>query len=195
MKLIKYFRELIRKIKEYFSPIDYEFKRILEEHGYDVDSEYYSECLTPYKKLRPAFIGISMHDNRLCYDADKLPKNTDKFPLENYHIINVGVSIDDCDDVVILSEDERGLYKDYGAIIGVTDGNRVAYDYDKMAEALMFDYAKSEGKDPDSLTDDEQSEYHTQAIEWIDYNTIRSLGYDLMNGKSMPIVVTTLEDF
>ena len=47
------------------------------------------------------------------------------------------------------------------AIIGVTDDNRVVYDYDKLRTAFM----KAEG------WDEEESD------DWINYNTIRSLPY------------------
>ena len=47
------------------------------------------------------------------------------------------------------------------ALIGVTHGNRAVYDYEKMVEWLI----STEG-----FTDEE-------AIEWIDYNTLRAIGY------------------
>lgn len=47
------------------------------------------------------------------------------------------------------------------ALIGITNDNRAVYDYNKMVEWLM----KKE-----SFTE-------LEAIEWIDYNTIRALPY------------------
>lgn len=56
------------------------------------------------------------------------------------------------------------------SIVGVTTDNRVVYDYDKMIAELMED----EGWDYDD------------AVDWIDYNTIRSLPYA---GEKAPIVM------
>jgi hypothetical protein len=57
-----------------------------------------------------------------------------------------------------------------GSIVGVTTDGRVVYDYDKMVEELM---------------DDEGWSYE-EAIDWIDYNTIRALPYAGENG---PIIM------
>jgi hypothetical protein len=54
-----------------------------------------------------------------------------------------------------------------GSIVGVTTDGRVVYDYDKMVEELM---------------EDEQWSYE-EAVEWIDYNTIRALPYAGENGQ------------
>lgn len=56
------------------------------------------------------------------------------------------------------------------SIIGVTFDGRVIYDYDSMVEEFMMD---------EECTEEE-------AIEWIDYNTLRALPY--IGGKA-PIVV------
>ena len=56
------------------------------------------------------------------------------------------------------------------SIIGVTLDDRLIYDYDKMIEELMED---------DEMTFDE-------AMDWIDYNTIRALPYA---GSMAPIIV------
>jgi hypothetical protein len=53
-----------------------------------------------------------------------------------------------------------------GAIIGVTTDDRVVYDYNKMIEELM---------------QDEEWSYE-DAVEWIEYNTIRALPYAGPNG-------------
>ena len=59
-----------------------------------------------------------------------------------------------------------------GALIGVSSDDRAIYSYDKMVESAM----QQEG-----WTEEE-------AIEWIDYNTIRSLSY-VENG---PIILYSL---
>lgn len=59
------------------------------------------------------------------------------------------------------------------ALIGVTTDNRAVYDYDKMVEWLM----RTEGVS--SL----------EAMDWIDYNTIRALPY---MGEDAPIVMRPL---
>lgn len=56
------------------------------------------------------------------------------------------------------------------ALIGVTHDNRAVYDYDKMVEWLV----ETQGWD------------ELEAMEWIDYNTIRALPY---MGADGPIVV------
>ena len=57
------------------------------------------------------------------------------------------------------------------AIVGITDDNRVVYDYERMAQSLM---------DEDGMT-------YEEAIEFIDYNTMRALPYWYSRS---PIVVT-----
>ena len=61
------------------------------------------------------------------------------------------------------------------SIVGVTTDNRVVYDYDKMIAELMED----EGMNYDD------------AVDWIEYNTIRSLPYA---GEKAPIIMYALED-
>lgn len=72
------------------------------------------------------------------------------------------------EDVVILSNDS---YDD--ALIGISDDGRAIYDYDLMIKWLM---------DNEQFTD-------TEAIEWIEYNTIRALPYA---GEKAPIVMYRL---
>ena len=57
-----------------------------------------------------------------------------------------------------------------GAIIGYTTDGKVVYDYDKMVVELMEDEGWSD----------------LEAIEWIDYNTIRSIPYA---GEKAPIIM------
>lgn len=74
------------------------------------------------------------------------------------------------EDVVIF---ESFSYDD--ALIGVTEDGRAVYDFDKMVHWLV----ETEG-----FTDEE-------AIEWIEYNTIRALPY---MGDDAPIIMYPLED-
>ena len=61
------------------------------------------------------------------------------------------------------------------AFIGISDDYRAVYDYDKMAECLQ--------KEDDMSYED--------AVEFIDYNTMRALPY---MGEKAPIVMYPLED-
>lgn len=61
-----------------------------------------------------------------------------------------------------------------GSIIGVTTDGRVVYDFDKMVEELM---------------QDEEWSYE-DAVEWIEYNTIRALPYAGPNG---PIIMYPIQ--
>ena len=60
-----------------------------------------------------------------------------------------------------------------GAFIGVSTDNRAVYDYEKMVEWLI----STEG-----FTEEE-------AIEWIDYNTLRAIGYF---GEDAPIIMYSI---
>ena len=59
------------------------------------------------------------------------------------------------------------------SIVGVTTDNRVVYDYDKMIAELM---------------EDEEWSYD-DAVDWIEYNTIRSLPYA---GEKAPIIIYSI---
>ena len=74
------------------------------------------------------------------------------------------------DDVLVF---ENPSYD--SAFIGVSEDNRAVYDYDKMVLWLM---------DKDKMTAEE-------AVDFISYNTIRSLSYY----ESSPIVVYSLSEF
>ena len=69
------------------------------------------------------------------------------------------------EDVIVFSGDS---FDD--ALIGISEDNRAIYDYDLMVEWLMRE---------DGMTSEE-------AMEWIDYNTIRSLQYV---GDKAPIIM------
>ena len=73
------------------------------------------------------------------------------------------------DEVPILKNDSYD-----SALIAVTDDNRAVYDYDKMIEYLC---------DRHGWTPEE-------AMEWIEYNTLRALPYF---GEEAPVVIHMLE--
>lgn len=87
---------------------------------------------------------------------------------------------------VEMNAEERLLYAGYegikylvdysydDALIGVSEDGRAIYDFEKMVDWLI----KEEG-----WTDDE-------AVEWIEYNTIRALPYF---GEGAPIIMYPLE--
>ena len=79
-------------------------------------------------------------------------------------ILNAGY-----EDVVYLTN-----YSYDDAFIGISEDNRAIYDYDKMVKWLV----ETEG-----FTEEE-------AIEWIDYNTIRALPY---MGGNAPIIMHPIE--
>lgn len=73
------------------------------------------------------------------------------------------------EDVLLFDGEE---YDD--ALIGVTVDNRAVYEFEKMVECLMKKYGWSD----------------IDAIEWIEYNTIRALPYF---GANAPIIIYSLE--
>ena len=64
----------------------------------------------------------------------------------------------------------------------VLSGKRIVYDFHKLVESLAESYRKN-AKTPENPDYD----YETQAIEWIDYNTMRSLPY--WQEEFRPIIV------
>lgn len=72
------------------------------------------------------------------------------------------------EDVVIFSD-----YSYDDALIGVTTNNQAVYDFDKMVEWLIAEHNFSE----------------TDAIEWIEYNTLRALPY---MGSAAPIIIYSI---
>jgi hypothetical protein len=72
------------------------------------------------------------------------------------------------EDVIIF---ENYSYDD--ALVGVTEDNRAVYDFDKMVTWLM----ETEGFTA------------SQAVEWIDYNTIRALQY---MGPDAPVIMCSI---
>ena len=79
-------------------------------------------------------------------------------------IINAGY-----EDVIYLVN-----YSYDDARIGISEDNRAVYDYDKMVKWLI----------------EEESFTEIEAIEWIDYNTIRALPY---MGDKAPIIMYPIE--
>ena len=73
------------------------------------------------------------------------------------------------EDVIIFSNPDYA-----SAFVGVSEDNRAIYDYDKMVKFLM---------DKDGITD-------IEAVEFIDYNTIRALPYF---GENAPIIMYRLD--
>lgn len=72
------------------------------------------------------------------------------------------------EDVVIL---ENYSYDD--ALVGVTEDGRAVYDFERMVRWLV----ETEGMD------------ELEAVEWIEYNTIRALSYE---DDSAPIIMYPL---
>lgn len=79
------------------------------------------------------------------------------------HLCDIG-----CEDAIVFDPDFAE------AAIGVSDNDTVVYDYDKMVECLV-----KEGMDEES------------AMEYIDFNAIRSLPY---MGPNAPIVLRRFEE-
>ncbi len=76
-------------------------------------------------------------------------------------------------------EGEYLLFKDYDykeAFIGLSHDDRAIYDYDLMVECLVQNENMS----------------YDDAIEWIDYNTLRALDYFMDDKK--PIVLFRMVD-
>lgn len=61
------------------------------------------------------------------------------------------------------------------AIVGISHDDRAIYDYDKLVKCFM---------DGDGFTEEE-------AIEWIDYNTLRALPYQ----PNAPIIQFNLKEY
>ena len=91
------------------------------------------------------------------------------------------MEIDEIIQYVSEENPEALMFRDpdfYNAIIGYYYNNEdlpvIVYSYNKMVECLAEEYGDSE--DP-----------YLDAIEWIDYNTLRTLPY--MNAKGRPIII------
>lgn len=85
--------------------------------------------------------------------------------------------------IFIGSDEEWEIYKN--AIVGVTqDKCHIVYSYDKLIENLVNVYMKE--------SCDEDRDYVFEAMEWVDYNIIRSIPYLPENYR--PIVIIMIED-
>ena len=78
---------------------------------------------------------------------------------------------EELDSIIVLEGDEFA-----DGAIGISQDNRVVYSYWKLVESLMKNW---------NLEDE------TEAIEWLDYNTLRALPYMEADGKSPIILMTT----
>lgn len=67
------------------------------------------------------------------------------------------------------------------AIIGITSSGQLIYSYDKMVESLAKEYI-SEG--------DKEDVAYENAIEFIEYNTLRTLPY---MGEFKPVILYNLD--
>ena len=79
---------------------------------------------------------------------------------------------DELNKIIVLEGDEFA-----DGAIGLSEDNQVVYDYDKMVESLV--------------KYDEMSE--EEAIEWIEYNTLRSLPY-IDSDYKKPIIIRSFCD-
>lgn len=84
-------------------------------------------------------------------NIDIVQGNEEKHETAEERILNAGY-----ENVTIFSDNEYG-----DALIGISEDNRAIYDFDLMVEWIM--------------KQDECSEI--DAIEWIEYNVLRSLPY------------------
>lgn len=80
--------------------------------------------------------------------------------------------------ILALGFEDTVLFKNYdyeNALVGVTMEGRAVYDYDKMVKYLVEKHCFEE----------------IDAIEWIDYNTIRAIPYA---GENAPIIIYSLKE-
>lgn len=84
--------------------------------------------------------------------------------MENKRTVEERIMDAGYEDVLVFSDNEYDT-----ALIGVSEDNRAVYDYDMMVEWLI---------ENDNISEED-------AIDWIDYNTLRSLSYY----EGAPIIV------
>lgn len=96
------------------------------------------------------------------------------------------------DDCIILEP-----WEDFkGGIMGVTeDRNHVVYSYQAMIESLARSYEKEYWDNhKDEMYDESRfSDFLDEAVEWIDYNTLRSLPYLDTNYRPIIMIDTDLK--
>ena len=79
---------------------------------------------------------------------------------------------DELDQIIVLEGDEFA-----DGAVGLTISNHLVYDYNKLVESLMKHNEWTE----------------LEAVEWLDYNTIRSLPYMASVGNE-PIIINLFEE-
>ena len=86
-------------------------------------------------------------------------------------------------------------WEDYkGGIIGVTeDRTQIIYSYQSMVESLARAYEKDYWDKHETYDADRFSEFLDEAVEWIDYNTLRALPYEDVNHRPIIMIETELE--
>lgn len=88
-------------------------------------------------------------------------------------------------EVAYFSEEET-----IPAIIGFEDASRaLVYDYDKLIEGFMEHFRKY---DKEAKSDED---LYTEAVEWVEYNTIRSLPYGDKEFRALDKDGNTIKSF
>lgn len=88
--------------------------------------------------------------------------------MKTFEELNEFLKEFDMEDCVFFSEEET-----VSAIVGYEDSERcLVYDYDKLIKSFMEHFRKY-----DTETAKSDEELYTEAVEWVDYNTLRSLPY------------------
>ncbi len=80
------------------------------------------------------------------------------------------------DRVVVLEGDEFA-----DGVIGISIDDRLVYSYEKLVDSLAKSYMQGDIK--------EEDEARSAAIDWLEYNTIRSLSYMESQGSNAPIII------
>jgi len=120
------------------------------------------------EKYDDAFIGASANMEIVAYgyerlydilskelnNAERVESIIDRLGEENVLIVRNG----NADDESLLLEPRESLDE---ALIGATQSGRAVYDYDLLVNSFMANEEMSE----------------SEAVEWISYNTLRSLPY------------------
>lgn len=88
-------------------------------------------------------------------------------------IADIVMDEDELNYIIVLEGDEFA-----GGAIGLTEDHHVVYDYDKLVQSLI---------------ENGGMEDETEAIEWIEYNTIGSLPYMATIGNEPIIIHSFLE--
>lgn len=86
---------------------------------------------------------------------------------------------DESENILMLEGDEFAE-----SAIGLTTDHCIVYDYNIMVQSLAKYYREDNDTDEDAIL---------KAIEWIDYNTLRSLPYMQSKGN-VPIIVNLFEE-